>query len=148
MSSQGYATPLRFEVAANTLLQRLTLVMALSVGTTLLMLPIPIVARIAALLVLLIIVWRVWCRRAELGGVPVQLVWDGEQRWWWCQGGREDAAELLGESTLASRLLVLNFRLTESGRRQAVVLTPAAVGDVLFRRLSVRFRISPRNSPV
>ncbi len=147
MSSKGYATPLRFEVAANPLLQRLTLIMVLSAMATLLMLPMPIIARVAALLVLLAVLRQVWRQRAELGGMPVQLVWDGEQRWWWSQGGREDAAELLGDSTLASRLLVLNFRLTESGRRQAVVLTPAAIGDDLFRRLSVRFRISPRNSP-
>lgn len=147
MSSKGYATPLRLEVGANPILKRLYLAMASCAFATLLLLPVAIAIRIAALLFLLIVVWQVWRWRTELGGTPVQLVWDGEQRWWWTQEGKEYAAELQADSYLSTWLVVLNFRLSESRRSQSLVLTPAAIGDDLFRRMSVRFRITPRSSP-
>ncbi len=144
MSSKGYATPLRLEVSSNPLLRRLYLIMALAATIAMISLPLPFIARLIGVAGLLYAVWRVWKQRAELGGSQVQLVWDGEQQWWWSQQGRERVAQLQGDSYLTSRLVVLNFLFTESGRRSAVVLTPAALGEESFRRMRVRFQITPQ----
>jgi len=125
-------------------LQRLYLGMLFLAVVSLWFLPFPVMVTLSVCLLLLFYARRIWNRRAELGGEPVQLVWDGEQRWWWTQGGVEREAELLGESYLASRLVVLNFRFAESRGRRALVLTPTAIGNMLFRQLLVRFRISPQ----
>jgi hypothetical protein len=146
MSSKGYATPLRLEVGANPLLHRLYLGMSVAAVVALITLTFPLLVKLLIVVLSLTIVVRVWHQRAELGGVPVQLVWDGEQRWWWTQEGREHAVELLGDSYLTSRLVVLNFLFTESRRRRAVVLTPAALGEETFRRMRVRFQITPQSS--
>jgi hypothetical protein len=144
MSSKGYATPLRLEVGSNPQLQRLYLAMALAATVAVFSLSLPFTVRLIVVTGLLYAVWHVWQQRAELGGSPVQLVWDGEQQWWWSQQGREQAVELQGDSYLTSRLVVLNFLVVESGRRSAVVLTPAALGEEMFRRMRVRFQITPQ----
>lgn len=144
MSSKGYATPLRLEVGSNPLLRCLYLVMALAATIAVSSLALPFTVRLIIVTGLLYAVWRVWQQRAELGGSAIQLVWDGEQQWWWSQQGREQAVELQGDSYLTSRLVVLNFLFTESGHRRAVVLTPAALGEERFRRMRVRFQVTPQ----
>ncbi len=144
MSSKEYATPLRIEVRANPLLRRLYLGMSGSAVLTLLLLPLPLPINFLAVMVLLLFTTRVWQRRAELGGRPVTLVWDSEQQWWW-QDEYEYAVELCGDSYLATRLAVLNYRISGSASR-AVVLTPKGIGEELFRRMRVRFQITPANS--
>jgi len=144
MSAKGYATPLRFEVGADRLLQRLYLGMLLLTVGSLGFLAFSLTTKFLLLLLLLVVARLTWYRRAELGGRPVQLLWDGEQRWWWTQGGVEQEVELLGESYLGSRLAVLNFRPVASRRRRALVLTAATIGSDTFRQLQVRFRISPQ----
>ncbi len=144
MSSKGYATPLRIEVGANPLLRRLYLGMSGCAVLTLLLLPLPLPMNILAVMVLLLLATRVWQRRAELGGRPVKLVWDGEQQWWW-QDEDETAVELSGDSYLATCLAVLNFR-TPGAVSRAVVLTPKGIGEELFRRMRVRFQITPVDS--
>lgn len=144
MSSKGYATPLRLEVGANPLLRRLYLGMAVAAVVALISLSLPLIVRLLMAILLLVVVVRVWHQRAELGGVPVQLVWDGEQQWWWTQEEREHAVILQGDSYLTPRLVVLNFQFAESSRRRAVVLTPATLGEESFRRMSVRFQITPQ----
>ncbi len=149
MSSKGYATPLRFEVGANHLLQRLYLGMTVSAVIVFLLLPLPVLINVLGVCLLLFLVHRVWENRAELGGMPVQLVWDGEQRWWWRSEDGEDEIELLGDSYLVPGLVVLAFRIVGSRASRAVVLTPEAIGEEIFRRIQVRFQITPKEcSPV
>ncbi len=144
MSSKGYAAPLRLDVGANPLLQRLTLAMTFSADVTLLLLPLPIMANLLAAFLLLCFVRHVWSQRAELGGAPVKLVWDGEEQWWWSSGGIETAVVLQDDVYLTPLLVVLNFRA--DGTRRSAVLTPAAIGEETFRRMLVRFRITPKGS--
>ncbi|MFO7592950.1 MAG: protein YgfX [Pseudomonadota bacterium] len=142
MSSKEYATPLRIEVGVNRLLRGIFLLFCALVGAVLLWLPWPLPLKMALMVSCFAAVSNVWSRRAELGGRPVSLVWDAEQRWWWRQAGRTVPLALLGNSYLSSSLVVLNFRHTDSRRRYAVVLSPRAVGAETFRRLSVRLKLS------
>lgn len=144
MSSKGYATPLRLEIGADPLLRRLFLGMTFSAVVTLLWLPLPIMVNLLAALLLLWFVRHVWYRRAELGGTPVKLVWDGEEQWWWNSGGVEIAVVLQDDVYLTPLLVVLNFYA--NGTRRSAVLTPAAIGEESFRRMLVRFRITPKDS--
>jgi len=141
MSSKGYATPLRLESAAVPPLQQLYL---LFVGLVLIVLastPLPYGLQLPLLLSCVLLAWRVWHRRSELGAGPVSLVWDAEQRWWWHQGGREVELQLRGDSYLSARLIVLNFREAGSARRYSLVLLPRSLGEETFRRLRVRLRL-------
>lgn len=146
MSSKGYATPLRLEIVVNPLLRRLYLGMSLCAVVVLLFLPLPVMANLSAVFLLLLCVRYVWRRRAELGGAAVKLVWDGEQRWWWTSDGREERVELQDDSYIVPRLAVLNFRVAGSRGSRAVVLTPEAIGREVFRLMQVRFRITPKDS--
>jgi hypothetical protein len=146
MSSKGYATPLRLEIGANTLLQFLTLGMTACVVIVLLLLPLPFVANLLAAFITLFLLRHIWYRRAELGGPSVKLVWDGEDQWWWTSDGNETAVVLQNDTYIMPHLVVLNFRVVGERRRCSAVLTPAATGAETFRRMLVRFQITPQDS--
>jgi hypothetical protein len=141
MSSKKYATPLRLDAAAVRPLQISYLAFVILTLAVLSGSPLPLLLRLLAVAVFAAAARRVWLRRSELGGGPVHLVWDGGQRWWWSQRGTERQLRLLGNSYLSPRLVVLNFRGVESGRRCSLVLLPASIGEEQFRRLLVRFRV-------
>lgn len=142
MSSKGYAAPLRLEVGPNRSLRILVALFVLAGTLVLIRLPVPLPFAVTAAILYLGLARREWCRRAELGGVPVSLLWDHEQRWWWSRDGESLELLLQGESFLSPVLVALNFRSIGGGhRRHAVVLTPAALGRETFRRLLVRLRL-------
>lgn len=142
MSSTGYATPLRLEVTGNPFLQRLFLLLLGAASLTLLLTSF----RHPPLLVLIpLIIWlarREWRRRPELGGDPLSLVWDHEQRWW-CRSDKDlHELGLLGDSYLSPHVVVLNFHRLPRHDGFALVLTPKGVGRDNFRHLLVRLRLS------
>lgn len=141
MSSKGYATPLALDVHPNKLLRTLYLLFVLQAGAVLLWLPLPFFACALVFLLFLIPVRMTWQKRPDLGGTPVRLVWDEQQRWWWSQGGETIEFALQGESYVSSSLVVLCFRQIEGKGRRSLVLTPRSVGMDTFRRLLVRFRV-------
>ncbi|MCW8840987.1 MAG: hypothetical protein OQL05_12110 [Gammaproteobacteria bacterium] len=142
MSSKGYATPLRIEVAANRLLRRLYLAFVVLTLSVLPGLPLSLYVTLPGAALFLWMARRQWRLRPELGGEPVSLVWDAEQRWWWSQGARTVELQLLGDSYLSAVLVALNFRPPESRRRRSLLLTPVGIGEENFRRLQVRFRLT------
>lgn len=142
MSSKGYATPLRIEGGALPLLQRLYLLICLVAAVTLLFLQLPYLLNLFFLAAFSWLSVRVWKTRAELGGTPVSLVWDADQRWWWLQNGVEQQLQLCGDSFLSGSVSILNFREPDSGRRSSLVLMPSVTGAGRYRQLLVRFKIS------
>jgi hypothetical protein len=82
-----------------------------------------------------------WRKRPDLGGPPVSLVWDEQQRWWWSQGGEATELALQGESYISPSLVVLSFKQSDGAGRRSLVLTPKSVGKDTFRRLLVRFHV-------
>lgn len=142
MSSKEYAVPLRIEGRALAPLQRLYLLFCSMVGMTLLWLPVPVVPDLLLLLLFTLIARHTWKGRTELGGAPVQLVWDAAQRWWWTQGGVEQQLQLCGDSYLSRRLCILNFTEPAARKRRSLILMPAGSGTEPYRRLLVRFRVS------
>jgi hypothetical protein len=109
---------------------------------TLLWLPVPVIVSRLLLLLFSVLAMRTWSSRTELGGVPVQLVWDAAQRWWWTQGGVEKQLQLCGDSYLSRHLCILNFTEPSAGKRHSLILMPAGSGTEPYRRLLVRFRVS------
>lgn len=100
-------------------------------------LPLPPPATFLMLALTGIVAWFCWSRRCELGAGPVTLVWDAEGRWWW-RGEDETELLLCGDSYLSPRMIILNLAHPDTRRRRSLVLFPASVGEVCFRRLSVR----------
>ncbi len=83
-----------------------------------------------------------WLRRHAAFGFGrralVRLVWQADGQWLVVDSaGRKDEAELLGNSCVHSRMMVLNFRLKSGGRRTRVVLGDELGADPL-RRLRAR----------
>lgn len=146
MSSKEYATPLRLEIGINRLLRVIFLLFCVLVGAVLLWLPWPLPLSLIVLMLFSGAAANVWCRRAELGGPPVSLVWDGEQRWWWSQAEHTLQLNLLGDSYLSSSLVILNFRQSGARRCYSLLLTSGAVGRETFRRLLVRLRLQRKEA--
>ena len=109
-------------------------------------LPIPFLAAcVLALLVAgsLAYYWRLELLRRGQRAVTI-IEWSGEGEWIITgPDGVEHAAELDGSSYLHPRLMVLNFRLSEGGRRHSI-LTRDCMESSLFRRLSVRLNLGGR----
>lgn len=83
-----------------------------------------------------------WLRRHAAFGFGhralVRLVWQADGQWLVVDSaGRRDEAELLSNSCVHSRLMVLNFRLKSGARRTRVVLGDELGVDPL-RRLRAR----------
>ncbi|MGM0595108.1 MAG: protein YgfX [Pseudomonadota bacterium] len=146
MSSRGYAAPLRIEVTGNRLLRRLYLVLVALATVVLLWLSVRQPLLFLSLPLFLWLARREWLCRAELAGAPITLLWDVEQCWWAERDGEGRPLQLQGESFLSPVLVVLRFRRLPGRRRDAVVLTPGAVGEASFRRLLVRLRLEGREA--
>lgn len=109
-------------------------------------LPLSLSLKSLLLLLITVLAWRCWSRRCELGADPVTLIWDAENRWWWSQGGEERELVLCGDSYLSTGMVILNFSAPTSRIRRSLVLFPASVGAMNFRRLTVRLRLEGRQS--
>jgi toxin CptA len=109
-------------------------------------LPIPfLITWVLALLVTgsLAYYWRLELLREGPRAVKV-LEWNGKEEWLLTgPDGIEQTAVLDGSSYLHPKLMVLNFTLSEGGRRH-VILLPDSIDPSLFRRLSVRLKLGDR----
>lgn len=71
-----------------------------------------------------------------------RLVWQADGSWLLEDTGRQmHAAQLLPSSYLHPRLVLLNFRLEDSGRRRNVLLLTDSLDPECLRRLRVRLRV-------
>ena len=87
--------------------------------------------------------WRLELLRRGQRAVTM-IEWSGDGIWTLSgPDGVERKAVLDGSSYLHPRLMVLNFRLSEGGRRHAI-LTRDCMEPSLFRRLSVRLNLGGR----
>lgn len=146
MSARKYAHRLQLECSANSLLRLLfSVVVALSL-LLLMLLPLPLLIRSFACLLIAALAWRCWQRRCELGGDALTLTWDGDERWWWSQGGEERELLLRGDTYVATGMVILNFKYAVGRGQRSLVLLPASVGAVVFRRLRVRLKLVGRQS--
>lgn len=87
-----------------------------------------------------------WLRRHSAFGFGrralTRLMWHGDGGWTVVDAaGRKGTAELLGQSCVHARLMVLNFRLANGERRTRVVLGDELGADPL-RRLRARLAIT------
>lgn len=146
-SSRGYAPPLRFELGPVRALQWLYWLFCLAAVVVLWRLPLPYGLNLLLLPAFAWLCVDVWKRRPELGGVPLAVAADGEGRWWLGRDGKSGACTLLGTSFVSPALVVLNLRAVDARRDVALLITPAAVGDEVFRRLLVRLRIGREVQP-
>lgn len=146
MSSKGSAGRLQIECRHNPTLSTLFVGCILLAAACLLNVSLSWPLTGFALLLLFSLAWRTWSSRCELGGARVTLLWDGEGRWWWQQGGEECELHLAGDSYLSSWLIVLNLVDASTKRGHAMLLFPSSTGRALFRRLSVRLRLEGRAS--
>jgi hypothetical protein len=84
-------------------------------------------------------------RRAGWIHSPLSLqsaVWDADGRWFLSHAGKTCEARLRGDSWISARALLLRWDVEEgSFRHITVLLTPADLGAVDFRRLVVRLRV-------
>lgn len=146
MSSKGSAQRLQIECQHSPTL-RLLFAGCIVLGVIslfLVSLPWPLTGFVLLLLFLLAL--RTWKSRCELGGAKVSLLWDGEGRWWWQQGGDEYELHLAGDTYLARWLIVLNLYDPQTKRGFSLLLLPGTTGEALYRRLSVRLRLEGRPS--
>lgn len=110
------------------------------------MLPLTLPVVFMLLIVVVMLAWNCWRQRCELGGEHITLIWDAEGRWWWQQDKDEAELVLCGDSYLSFGMVILNFYHPDSGMRRSLVLFPASVGPVRFRRLRVRLLLEGRQS--
>lgn len=146
MSARKYSPRLQLECSTNGLLRVLfSFVVALSL-LSLMLLPLPLLIRSFGCLMIAALAWRCWQRRCELGGDALTLTWDGDDRWWWSQGGEERELLLRGDTYVATGMVILNFNHAVGRGRRSLVLLPATAGAAAFRRLRVRLKLAGRQS--
>lgn len=102
-------------------------------------------AAAAVLILLALLSWyrshRLHIRHLGRGAVR-RLQWQADGSWLLDDAyGYSHAARLLPSSYLHPRLVLLNFRLEENGRRRYVLLLPDSLDSESLRRLRVRLRI-------
>lgn len=141
MSGRKYAQRLQFECRPVTRLRLLFISSALLSELCVVVVPLSPLLKFSALLLIAAFAMGCWRNRCELGARAVTLTWDTDSRWWWAQKGEETELALCGDSYLSTGMVILNFRNPVSGRRQSLVLVPAAVGADVFRRLRVRLKL-------
>jgi toxin CptA len=113
----------------------------------LLLIAIPAGGPLALLALGLGISW-LWLRRHPVFGFGsralTRLIWHAEGYWTVHEAsGRRVEAELQADSLLHPRLLVLNFRGREDGRRRTRVLLGDELDPDVLRRLRARLALSP-----
>jgi hypothetical protein len=146
MSARKYAQRLQLECSANSLLRLLFSIAVVASILSITLLPLPLPIRIFSCLLIAALAWRCWQRRCELGGEALILTWDGDDRWWWSQGGEERELLLRGDTYVATGVVILNFNHALGRGRRSLVLLPASVGAGVFRRLRVRLILAGRHS--
>ncbi len=143
MSSNGYAPALWLECGAIRWLQVVYLLFALLSLYSLWLLPWPWWAALFATVPLLLLLWRTWGRRGELGGESVLLHWDEDGQWW--QLPNREPLVLARESLLSPALTILRLRpLARQAPVLACLLTPQTLGEENYRRLVLRLREQAR----
>lgn len=143
MSSKKYAPRLVIDCQANPWLQGAYAGMAILAQCSLLLLPWPLWIGLLSGVLLCWPIWHVWRGRCELGGVPLCLHWDAEGHWWLIGRSQSHLLQSDSETLNTPILIVLRLIKTDLKKRDrlAVVLTPAAIGEDLFRQLYVRLRV-------
>jgi len=149
MSSPGFAATI--ELAPRPSLRALTILfwlhVALLAALMVVLQPSPGMAGMAALVALS---WIMTRRHPVFGFGPnalSRLTWHADGRWTLhdTRGARWDGAELLGSSLVHDRLLVLNFRLADGGKRSRALLGDE-LDEELLRRLRARLRLEKRGT--
>lgn len=156
MSAVKPAQRLELECGAVTGLRVQFAVVVLLSLCCILLLSLPLSVVLLLLMANVVLAWRCWRKRCELGASSVTLVWDAEGRWWWSQDGEETVLDLCGDSYRSTGMTILNFTHPDTQRRRSLIIFPASVGSVRYRRLSVRLlleggesvRVGHRNFPV
>lgn len=127
-------------------------VVALHAGAFALTLTLPVQAGMIAVLVLAVVV-SCACTLAgpvyrRLPSSILALEWQRDGRWRaQRRDGDEESLQLLPDSYVHPRLVVLNFRRAgRSRRRRSVVLLPDSADRDTLRRLRVRLRLEGANS--
>lgn len=138
MSSNPYA-PLRIEPGSSFILRRSVVAACTGAVGSLWLTPLPLSLLFPVTLLTIAATARIWRERPELGGAGVRVEWNRQGEWFWYEGSRRLAADLLGDTYINAGLVILNFR-TRDGRR-SLVLPRDAVDPVTFRKLKVRLRI-------
>lgn len=143
MARKPYATPLRLEVRASPVMQRLCLLFALFAATALLCSPLPLASRLLLLAVLLAGSWRGWQHCPTLSGRKLGLVWQADRRCLVTDSDAEAAIYRLAGARLLPWLVVLHLAPLQRrwpGRWSLLIPYDAVEVDVL-RRLRVRLRL-------
>jgi hypothetical protein len=82
-----------------------------------------------------------WRKRAELGGVPVELILLGDGSWLLERGGESIPLQLLGQSTVSRSLLLLCFAGPPGQGGFDCLLWQAELPPLLWRQLRVYLRL-------
>ncbi|MCW8919326.1 MAG: hypothetical protein OQL08_11010 [Gammaproteobacteria bacterium] len=148
MNAPRFATPLRLHVGGS---RRLRWVVAafLSISLlALLALPLAWSVKLPMALFLSALFFAAWRKRAELGGVPVELVLLGDGGWRLQRGGESLPLQLLGQSTVSHSLLLLCFAGPPGQGGFDCLLWQAELPPLLWRRLRLYLRLYAAQSPL
>lgn len=153
MSSQKYASPLRFKIVPSRLL--ITILSVLHLGAIGLLLPasLPLWAIVVSCLPITVSLLVTWSRagwitsRLSLSAIwPkfAEAVWDEVDQWHlFDEQQQEYPAILLPSTYVSARIVVINLRLENKAwycRHRAIVLLPDNIDAESFRRLRIRLR--------
>lgn len=153
MSSQKYATPLRFKIVPSRIL--ISIVSLMHLGAIALLIPasLPLWAIAVCSLIITVSLTISWSRAEWITGRLsmeaiwpkfTEAVWGDEDQWQLFDNHQQLHSAILVPSTYVSaRFVVVNLRLENKAwycRHRAIVLLPDNIDPETFRRLRIRLR--------